>query len=95
MVIHTFAFRWKPNVIEAQKQRVMQEIRALQGQIPGLAETHVGVNVSPRSQGYELGGVMKFSDRASFDTYNDHPVHQKLLTWLMPLIDPIEIDFEP
>ena len=25
----------------------------------------------------------------------DHPVHhQKLLTWLMPLIDPLEVDFE-
>lgn len=94
MVIHTFAFRWKPGVAENQKHRAIQEIRALQGQIPGLTETHVGVNISPRSQGYELGGVMKFADLASFDTYNDHPVHQKLLTWLMPLIDPIEIDFE-
>jgi hypothetical protein len=94
MVIHTFAFRWKPGVTESQKLLAIQEIRALQGQIPGLAETWVGVNISPRSQGYELGGVMKFSDRASFDTYSGHPVHQKLLSWLMPLIDPIEIDFE-
>jgi Stress responsive A/B Barrel Domain len=94
MVIHTFAFRWKPDVTEDQKQHAIYEIRALQGQIPGLVETLVGVNISPRSQGYELGGVMKFADRATFDAYNDHPVHQKLLTWLMPLIDPLEVDFE-
>ena len=94
MVIHTFAFRWKPGVTDDQKQHVIQEIRALQGQIPGLVETLVGVNISPRSQGYELGGVMKFAGRTSFDAYNDHPVHQKLLTWLMPLIDPLEVDFE-
>ena len=94
MVIHTFAFRWKPGVTDDQKQRVIQEIRALQRQIPGLVETLVGTNISPRSQGYELGGVMKFADRTTFDVYNDHPVHQKLLTWLMPLIDPLEIDFE-
>ena len=94
MVIHTFAFRWKPGVTDDQKQRVIQEIRALQGQIPGLVETLVGTNISSRSQGYELGGVMKFADRTTFDVYNDHPVHQKLLTWLMPLIDPLEIDFE-
>jgi hypothetical protein len=37
---------------------------------------------------------MKFADRTTFDAYNDHPVHQKLLTWLMPLIDPLEVDFE-
>ena len=94
MVIHTFAFRWKPTVTDSQKQLAIQEIRALQGQIPGLLETLVGVNISPRSQGYELGGVMKFADRASMDAYGSHPVHQKLLTWLMPLIDPLEVDFE-
>ena len=94
MVIHTFAFRWQPSVTDEQKQRAVREIRALQGQIPGLVETLVGTNISPRSQGYELGGVMKFSDRAALDAYGGHPVHQKLLTWLMPLIDPIEVDFE-
>jgi hypothetical protein len=94
MVIHTFAFRWKPEVTPEQKNRALQEIQALQGQIPGLVETLVGHNISPRSQDYELGGVMKFADRATFEAYNDHPVHQKLLAWLMPLIDPLEVDYE-
>jgi Stress responsive A/B Barrel Domain len=94
MVVHTFAFRWKPGVTDNQKQRAIDEIRALQQQIPGVLETSVGVNISPRSQGYELGGVMKFKDHAALEAYNAHPVHQKLLTWLMPLIDPLEVDFE-
>lgn len=94
MVIHMFAFRWRPNVTVDQKQRVAAEISAMQGQIPGLLETFVGENVSSRGQGYELGGMMKFTDRASLDNYGPHPAHQKLLAWLMPLIDPIEIDFE-
>ena len=94
IVVHTFAFRWKPGVREDQKVRALAEIRGLQGKIPGLLETWVGVNVSPRSQGYELGGVMKFADRSALDAYGTHPVHQKLLQWLMPLIDPLEVDFE-
>jgi hypothetical protein len=94
MVVHTFAFRWKAGVREEQKIRALAEIRGLQGQIPGLLETWVGVNVSPRSQGYELGGVMKFTDRAALEAYGGHHVHQNLLVWLMPLIDPIEVDFE-
>lgn len=94
MFIHMFAFRWKPGVTEEQKQRAVAEIRKLQGQIPGLQETLVGVNTSPRGQGYELGGVMKFTDEASLHAYWPHPVHQELLTWLVPLIDPIEVDFE-
>jgi hypothetical protein len=94
MVIHTFAFRWKPGVTPDRKQHVMVAIRKLQGQIPGLLETWVGQNISPRSQGYELGGVMKFNDRAALEAYGSHPVHQELLSWLLPLIEPVEVDFE-
>jgi Stress responsive A/B Barrel Domain len=94
MVIHTFAFRWKPGVTPEQKQRVIAEIRNLQGRIPGLLETWVGENISPRSQGYELGGVMKFESHAALEAYSPHPVHQELLAWLIPLIEPLEVDFE-
>jgi hypothetical protein len=37
---------------------------------------------------------MKFVDRAPFDAYGLHPSHQALLSWLIPLIDPPELDFE-
>jgi hypothetical protein len=57
--IHMFAFRWKSDVIPEQVQRAKFEIHGLQGQIPGLLETAVGVNISPRGQGYEFGGLMK------------------------------------
>jgi len=94
MFIHMFAFRWKPGVTDDQKQNIVTEIRKLQGQIPGLLETSVGLNVSPRGQGYELGGVMKFADQAALDAYGPHPIHQQLLSWLIPLIEPIEVDFD-
>lgn len=95
MYIHSFAFRWKPGVSEEQKLHARVEIRNLQGQIPGLLETWVGVNISPRSQGYGLGGVMKFADKAALLAYPTQPAHIKLVGWLMPLIDPIEVDFSP
>jgi hypothetical protein len=94
MFIHIFSFRWKQGVTEEQKQRVLTEVSALQSRIPEVEESAVGFNTSPRGQGYEFGGVMKFSDRTAYDAYNAHPVHQQLLTWLLPLIDPMELDFE-
>jgi hypothetical protein len=93
MYIHMFAFRLKPGVTEEQKSRMLREIGALGGQIPGLLETYVGENDSPRGQGFAIGGVMKFPDRARMEAYNAHPVHRALLEWLLPLIDPIEVDF--
>jgi len=91
--IHLFAFRFQPGVTEEQKDHIVAEIRKLQGQIPGLLETFVGKNISPRGEGYELGGAMKFADKAALDAYGPHPVHQSLVRWLMPLIKPIEVDF--
>jgi hypothetical protein len=91
--MHVFAFRWNPGLTEEQKQRAITEIRQLLGQIPGLLDTWVGKNFSPHGQGYQLGGVMKFANRQSLDAYGPHPVHQELLGWLLPLIEPLELDF--
>ncbi len=63
-----------------------------QGQIPGLLETHVGPNISPRGKGYTFGGIMRFKNQAALDAYVQHPAHQALLVWLVPLIDAIELD---
>lgn len=91
-VFHVFAFQWKPGTSDAQKDRAAKEIAAFQGQIPGLLQTHVGPNISPRAKGYTFGGIMLFKDKASLDAYVKHPMHQALLAWLVPLIDAIELD---
>jgi len=93
MFIHMFAFRFKGGVTAEQKKHIVDEIRKLKDGIPELQEVYVGLNVSPRGQGYELGGSMKFADAAAFERYNSHPVHPKLLSWLVPLVEPIEVDF--
>ena len=93
MFIHMFAFRLKPDVTEAQQERMLREIADLKSHIPQVLESYVGKNVSPRRQGFIIGGVMKFADQAAFDSYHSHPVHQALLEWLVPLIDAIEVDF--
>jgi len=91
-VFNVFAFQWKQGTSEAQKERAKKEVAACQGLIPGLLQTHVGPNISPRGKGYTFGGIMQFKDKASFDAYVHHPAHQALLAWLIPLIDAIELD---
>jgi hypothetical protein len=91
-VFHVFAFQWKQAATDADKARALKDISAFQGQIPGLLETHVGANISPRGKGYTFGGIMRFKDQAALDAYVQHPAHQALLVWLVPLIDAIELD---
>jgi len=91
-VFHVFAFQWKPGTSDAQKERAAKDIAAFQGVIPGLVQTHVGPNISPRGKGYTFGGIMQFKDKAALEAYVQHPAHQALLAWLVPLIDAIELD---
>jgi hypothetical protein len=92
--IHIFGFRWKEHATGAEKERATRDIRAFQGLIPGLIDVAVGENLSPRGQGYTFAGLMCFTDRAACDAYAIHPAHLALLEWLVPLIDPVELDFE-
>src|SRR3984893_14105271 len=91
-VFHVFAFHWKQGTSEAQKDRATKEIAAFQGLIPGLLQTHVGPNISPRGKGYTFGGIMQFKDKASLDAYVQHPAHQALLAWIVALLGAIEMD---
>jgi hypothetical protein len=92
--IHIFGFRWKPQATPADKARAQKDILAFRDTIPGLIEVIAGPNISPRGQGYTFAGLMKFTDRAACDAYSTHPAHLALLEWLVPLIDPVELDFE-
>lgn len=94
MFIHIFGFRWKPQATDADRARATEEIRAFRGEIPGLIDVHVGPNLSPRGQGYAFCGLMTFTDKAACDAYTSHAQHQALLQWLIPLIEPVELDFE-
>jgi hypothetical protein len=53
-VFHVFAFQWKPGTSETQKERARKDIAAFQGVIPGLLQTTVGQNISPRGRGIRL-----------------------------------------
>jgi len=92
--IHIFGFRWNAHATDADKARAAREIRAFQGTIPGLIDVCVGENVSPRAQGYSFAGVMRFAERGACDAYTTHPAHLALREWLVPLIEPVELDFE-
>lgn len=94
MVLHTFHLRWKPEATSAHKQRALRQILAFQGHVPGLLETYAGENFSSRSDGRDLGAVMKFTNRAALDAYAISPLHGELLTWLIPLVEATDVDFE-
>jgi hypothetical protein len=94
LFIHIFGFRWKPQATDGDQARATREILSFGGRIPGLIDVSVGENLSLRDQGYTFAGLMRFTDRAAYDAYATDPTHLALLEWLIPLIEPVEFDFE-
>ena len=92
MIVHMFGLRWKPEATDEDRRRALAQIRAFQGEVPGLLETVIGDNVSARGQGYTTGAMMRFTDQAALDAYQVSALHGALLTWVVPLVDAIEID---
>ena len=93
MYFHIFGFKWSAKATDAEKAQATADILAFKGKIPGLLEVHVGPNQSPHGQGYSFAGMMRFTGKGAFEAYVVHPMHQKLLGWLKPLIEPVELDF--
>ena len=94
MVLHIFALRWKPEATAEDRLRALAAIHAFQGIIPGLLETSAGNNTSPRSQGYDMGAMMRFTDQAALDAYQQSAPHRTLLEWMVPLVEAIDIDLD-
>jgi len=92
MYIHVFMFRWKSGSTDDHRLNATREINAFAGAIPGLLELTVGENLAANAGGYTFGGYMKFSDVEAYRAYCDDSLHQRLLEWLVPLIDAVELD---
>ena len=89
MIEHIILFRWKPDASAGQIATVLDELRALKGQIPGIQDLTCGENFSERSQGFTHALVVRLDNRAALDAYGPHPAHQRVV---QEFINPIRAD---
>lgn len=94
MFVHIFAFQWKDTATSAQVEAAVRAVLAFRGVVDGLSDVFIGRNVSDNAPQYTTTAAMMFVSREAYDAYVVHPAHVALLDWLIPLIDPIELDFE-
>jgi hypothetical protein len=76
MVEHVVLFKTTPEATEEQKERMVAELASLKDKIPGIVDLSVGRNFSDRSQGFDIGLVVRFIDRAALEVYLPHPAHR-------------------
>lgn len=96
MVDHLVLFKTTPEATEEQKDAMIAGLAALKGQIPGIVDLTVGRNFSDRSQGFDIGLLVRFVDRAALEVYLPHPAHRGAVDRFVAPIkaDVIVVDYE-
>ncbi len=95
MVEHMVLFKLHEGVSEADKQAMLEGLRALPGQIVGIEHLACGEDFSGRSQGYHIGLIVRFASRDFLEQYGPHPAHQEFVTRFKSLwADVLALDFE-
>jgi len=93
---HLVLFKLKPEATDEQKQAALKALKSLKESVPGVLDLSAGLNFSERSQGFEIGLLVRFSDRAALEAYGPHPAHQAVVRdYINPIkADVIVVDYE-
>jgi quinol monooxygenase YgiN len=96
MVEHIVLFKLKPETTAEQRAQMKAELKGLRDKVPGVVDLSLGENFSERSQGFEIGLVVRFTDRQALEGYLPHPAHRACVEqFIHPIrLDTLVVDYE-
>lgn len=95
MVEHLVWFKLKDTVTAEEKAEFQQALRDLDGKIDGIEHLAVGEDFSGRSQGFQIGLVVRLTSREALAAYGPHPDHVAFIEGHKHLWDEVRaLDFE-
>ena len=75
-IIHLAAIKWKADASDADKQKAIEGVKTMAGQIHGIKNVWIKtLRVQP--QGYNAAFAIEFEDQAAADRYRDHSAHKE------------------
>jgi len=99
MIRHIVLWKFAPSAAGKSREKNLEEaasrLRALPSQIPSLKEyqVHFGLPLGERS--FDLVLVSSFESRHALETYQAHPAHQEVATFLRAVqSERAVVDFE-
>ncbi|RKD25062.1 stress protein [Ammoniphilus oxalaticus] len=95
MINRVVLLKFSDKTTEEQYQEVITRFKALESQLPGIAEIHAGRNVSKRNQEYQLILNVRFSDQNALETYEASAEHGAVAAYIKEVgrLDSIGVDF--
>ncbi|HEY3285443.1 MAG TPA: Dabb family protein [Armatimonadota bacterium] len=96
MIEHVVLFKPKPEATAEQREAMIKGLLALRGKIDGIVDAVAGTNICPRGGGYEIGFVVRLTDKTALEAYGPHPAHQRFIRehWEPIQGEVLAVDFE-
>lgn len=83
-VIHVAIIKWKADVPDAERQKVLDGVKDMAAKIPGVKNVWLkGERIQPRD--FNSAFAIEFKDREAADAYAESPVHKAWADHYVPL----------
>ncbi|MDD2257522.1 MAG: Dabb family protein [Bacteroidales bacterium] len=99
MIKHLVFWKLKSEALGKTKQEnavlIKEKLEALDGKISGLISIEVGIDYSATPASSDVALLSVFSDRASLDAYQTHPLHEAVREFIVQVVsDRHLVDYE-
>jgi hypothetical protein len=87
-IIHVVTLNWKADSTAEQRQKAIDGIKTMAGQIPGIKNVWLKKLRSQKDAGVAWDAIfaIEFENQAAADTYANHPAHKK---WTDEIYGPV------
>jgi Stress responsive A/B Barrel Domain len=81
---HIVLFSFPSDLGEADEAEMRRQVEAWPAEVGGMTSIRLGRSLNEeRTRGYQYLLYTEFPDQAALVTYQQHPVHQQFLRWVL------------
>ena len=95
MIKHIVFLKFRPDAGADQRQKIIDELRALPAQIDVIREYEVGEDVLKSPRSWDVALIGTYDSLEALKTYNEHPAHVAVVQKIRAISEgAASVDFE-
>ena len=79
MLTHVVCFKFTDPEDATEAAR---RLSSMEGRVPTLQGIEVGLDITRSARSYDLALITRHADMAGMQSYQVHPVHQEVVSWI-------------
>ena len=95
MIRHIVFFKFKPEITKEQKNKLVEDLKALKKKIPLIQRLEVGFDIGRKSNSFDLALNTDFNTWEDVEKYSIHPDHVMVVKFIKQVCEDVcKVDYE-